>query len=315
MAILGIQEVQYGVEQLDEAVRFFEDFGLTLTSRSAQEAVFTLPERSRVVLKHIDDPSLPPAAFAGSGIRETIFSVDSQAHLDALVKRIEAHVPVRRGEDGTVHFGAPCGEGISLGFGLTLNQRVPVVTVPTPINAPGSIRRLNRYRPHIDRARPKGLQHIVYAIPGYQQLLAFLTDVLNFRVSDEFIEFGSFCRADGSTEHHNVFILDCMKIPPKRPLFLHLAFLVDDIDEVMIGHNYLRHRGWKPNGLTRFMLGSSLSVYTPCPAGGEAEYLADSDAFDDSWETCRWDMAEIGNYLWSHDPSPFARWKPAPNDA
>jgi hypothetical protein len=72
--------------------------------------------------------------------------------------------------------------------------------------------------------------------------------------------------------------------------FHHANFGVEDIDEIMVGANYMTRRGWEPShfGLGRHRVDSALFYYLPCPAGGEAEYGADADYIDDSWVPRDW---------------------------
>ena len=59
MSIIGIDTLVYGVGDVAESARFFEDFGLPRDAAEPDGAVgFTLPEGSRVVIRHRDDPAL-----------------------------------------------------------------------------------------------------------------------------------------------------------------------------------------------------------------------------------------------------------------
>ena len=80
MSIIGIEALTYRVKDVGECKRFFEDFGLRLDSEQEPDvASFTLPEGSRVVLRHSDDPSLPATRMEGDGVCEVIWGV-SDAH-------------------------------------------------------------------------------------------------------------------------------------------------------------------------------------------------------------------------------------------
>ena len=85
---------------------------------------------------------------------------------------------------------------------------------------------------------------------------------------------------------------------------MHMAFGVDDIDELMLGANIMERRGWKntshnsSGGLSRHRISSALYYYVDCPAGGEAEYHADTDYLDDNWVPRAWDF-KFGSLLWA----------------
>ena len=85
MAILGIESVIFGVEDLERCTRFWDDFGLVAVARTADESVFEVASGSKVVVRRKDDRRLPPAYFEGSGVRETVWGVDTPESLEKLV--------------------------------------------------------------------------------------------------------------------------------------------------------------------------------------------------------------------------------------
>jgi hypothetical protein len=92
---------------------------------------------------------------------------------------------------------------------------------------------------------------------------------------------------------------------------MHIAFGMDDIDEVMLGGNLMEKKGWKnrssnsSGGISRHRISSAIYYYVDNPNGGEAEYHADTDYLDDNWVPRAWDF-KFGSLLWSHNaPSIF----------
>ena len=91
--------------------------------------------------------------------------------------------------------------------------------------------------------------------------------------------------------------------------FNHTAFACDDIDEIMVGANYLERQGWatrRPGGfvgLGRHRISSGLFFYIPCPAGGHAEYIADQDYLDDDWMPRDWEE-NFGGSVWDASDIP-----------
>ena len=114
MAILGVESAIYGVDDIDLCTRFFQDFGLTLVAKSADEGVLEVPSGSKVVLRKRGDPGLPAAYSHTVGVHETIWGVDSQASLDRLVADLGRDRKLTRDADGTVHFFAD--DGMPLGL-------------------------------------------------------------------------------------------------------------------------------------------------------------------------------------------------------
>jgi catechol 2,3-dioxygenase-like lactoylglutathione lyase family enzyme len=312
MGILGVETAIYGVSDVAESRRFFEDYGLRLDRAERESAVFELADGSRVELRHEDDPTLPARWFQGAGIRETIWGVDTDAALERLVADLTVDREVRRDNDGTAHFVADDG----MPQGLRLFRRREVVSVNDPVNTPSRLNRVNQHRTWRRRARPKYIAHVVFQVPDPWASMSFFRDRLGFRLSDSQRSLGCYARADGSHEHHNIFFLNQTYLPPPlaKPGFNHTAFMCDDIDEIMVGSNFLERRGWAMrrggfSGLGRHRISSALFYYVPCPAGGHAEYIADADYLDDSWLPRDWDEA-FGSNVWIHDIPEFLRKEP-----
>jgi catechol 2,3-dioxygenase-like lactoylglutathione lyase family enzyme len=311
MAILGVETALYGVDDLDRSTKFFEDFGLTLTSRDASGSIFTLSNGSHVVLRKSDDPLLPKPWYDGPGVRETVWGVDSAEALDELVRGLSDR-PVRRDNDGTAHFTGDDG----MNQALRVFHPKPLETVLDPLNAPGRVGRLNQPRRWRRRARPKQIDHVVFTVTNFEKSFAFFRDRLKFRLADYQRGFGIFARADGSHEHHNIYFLNAERIPGGKPSFAHIALGVEDIDEIMVGANHMQAQGWITegrgglHGLGRHRISSALFYYLPNPAGGDAEYHADSDYADEHWVPRDWEPL-FGTAIWMTDLPHFMPKEPS----
>jgi catechol 2,3-dioxygenase-like lactoylglutathione lyase family enzyme len=309
MAILGIESAIFGVDDLELCTRFWDDFGLVPVSRTADESVFEVASGSKVVIRHRNDPRLPPAYFEKPGVRETIWGVDTPEALEALVADLSRDREIRRDPDGTAHFHADDG----LPLGLRVWKKRVVTTVADKVNSPGRIERLNQHRQWRARARPKTINHIVFFSDDYVKSFEFFRDRLGFRYTDHSRGVGVFARANGTFEHHSVFFVNThLPIAPGKPGYMHMAFGVDDIDELMLGANIMDQKGWKNSsqnssgGLSRHRISSALYYYVDCPAGGEAEYHADTDYLDDNWVPRAWDW-KFGSLLWATSTPSFFR--------
>jgi catechol 2,3-dioxygenase-like lactoylglutathione lyase family enzyme len=211
------------------------------------------------------------------------------------VRDLQTDREVVRGSDGGAHF-IP-----DFGFPMALcrTAKRPVITAPDPVNSPGNVNRLNKQRKWHVRARPRVINHITIAVEDFEQTFEFLRKRLGFRLTDRQGRFGLYCRADGARVHHSMAILDAKGgiFGTDGSLgFHHANFGVEDIDEIMVGANYMERRGWPKShmGLGRHRIDSALFLYLPCPAGGEAEYGADQDVIDDSWIPRDWYVETFG---------------------
>jgi catechol 2,3-dioxygenase-like lactoylglutathione lyase family enzyme len=313
MAIIGIERLVYGVEDVEESARFFRDFGLLEVSDAAQadRVELSLANGARVVVLPIGHPSLPrESRIVGQGVQQVVWGVDSAASLDELRARLETVVDVEW--DGEIaRFVTP--------FGVPMGLRVwaprPVLCAPEPANAPGRVERLNRPRRWRLGASPRLVTHVVFAVPDYDTVFRFMVDVLNFRLTDRQNGFGNYLRADGTNNHHNILLLNADAPFPGmdgKLRFHHANFALEDLDEIMICVNRMIRKGWKASdqGLGRHRVDSALFYYFECPAGGEAEYGADADYVDDNWIPREWINPLFGYAHFVHNLPPFLAHEP-----
>ena len=292
MLINGIETLVYGVSDLAESVRFFDDFGLArkLGAPGPAGAIeFELPDGSHVEIRDRNDPALPASPIVGDGVREVVWGVPDASALSTLVSGLEADRKVTIDTDGTARFLSDFGVPMA----LRRFSRRAIVSAPDPLNSPDRVNRLNQHRKWRRRARPSVISHVVFAVPGYERAAKFMRDRLHFRLSDSQQGFGKYLRADGTTAHHSILLLNASAPIPGMDgelRFHHANFGVEDIDEIMIGANYMTRQGWPKShlGLGRHRIDSALFYYLPCPAGGEAEYGADADAVNESWVPRHW---------------------------
>lgn len=312
MAIIGVHSLTYRVGDVGESVRFFEDFGLPLIEKSDSLGVFELVEGSKVYIRHRDDPVLPASELVGDGVCELVWGVDTDEALEKLVVGLEKNFDVRRNADGSASFLTPFG----VAMGLQLYTKRPVVYAPDPINAPGKVNRLNAHRKWRERARPKLINHVVFAVIDYESAAAFMREHLGFKLTDNQRTYGMYLRADGSNNHHNFFLINASAPFPGldgQIRFHHTNYGVEDLDEIMLGANYMVRKGWQPShlGLGRHRIDSALFYYVPSPAGGEAEYGADADYVDDNWIPRDWIEPLFGYVHFVHNLAPFLEIPPA----
>jgi len=318
MSILGIESVVFGVADLAEHTRFWTDFGLPLERATQDETVFRLASGSRVILYRHGDLRLPsPDPFDGDGLKETVWGVDTAETLDAIAADLALDVAVTRDADGTAHCVCPDGQPIA----LRVWAKRRVVSEASPVNTPGSHPRFNQHRIWREKAIPKTINHVVFFSPDYVASFEFYEEKLGFRYSDHSKGTGIFARADGTFEHHSIFWVNCdLPIAPDHFKFMHIAFGMDDIDEVMLGANIMEKKGWKnqsmnsSGGISRHRISSAIYYYCDIPGkAGEAEYHADTDYLDDNWVPRAWDF-RFGSLLWSHNAPPIFRGDNIPWD-
>lgn len=309
MAIVGIESLVYGVQEFDDSIRFFQDFGLPLVSRDdvAKIAIFQVESGARACIRMIDDPWFLKSEQIGLGVRECIWGVDSQESLDRLLLDLGRDHDIIRDADGTARLVTQFGQAL----GLKVWTPKQVHGASSAINSHGKVNRVNEMRKWIKRALPKVINHVVWAFPNVNEALDFYRGRLNFRLTEIQIGSGVYIRADGAGNHHHIFLADAANDAlgfSGRIQFHHANFGVEDIDEIMVGKNYMERRGWPKSswGLGRHRLSSGAFLYQVSPSGGVAEYGADIDFVDDRWVPRVWNqLFGFINYL--HDMPDFIR--------
>ncbi|MEY9840057.1 VOC family protein [Streptacidiphilus sp. EB103A] len=280
MTIVRIERAVYGVEDMAECARFFEDFGLDPVHKSDVSVELATRTGQIVELRPLDDPMLPAAVEPGSTIREIVWGVGSQAELDRLHTELSRDREVTLDGEGVLHTLDETGYGI--GFAVV----APQATQPTdrPVNTHGDARRWNAPIDPFGRVRPLRLCHVALNIPkdGHERATDFYLDRLGFRATDVVKPMGTFMRAEGDSDQHTILL--CHR--PDRAGVNHTAYEVRDFDEVVLGANHMIEQGWREaRKLGRHTVGSNVFRFVHAPCGGRVEYAADMDRADDSFET------------------------------
>ncbi|OLT31127.1 glyoxalase [Actinomadura sp. CNU-125] len=281
MGIQRIESVVYGVEDLDECARFFDDFGLTPVARDETRAVFETLVGQTVVLDTAADPGLPPPPEPGPTVREVVWGVDTPAELDRLVAAAGADRDVRRTADGVHHTVDETGFGLGLALARP-NGRAP--DAPRTGNTMGRVTRWNASVTSVGRVRPLRMCHVALNIPkaGREAANAFYVDRLGFVPTDVVKPMGTFMQCEGDDDQHNLLL--CHR--PDRAGMNHTSFEVPGFDDVIEGGNHMIERGWREaRRLGRHTVGSNVFRFVHAPCGGRVELAADMDRVDASYGT------------------------------
>jgi catechol 2,3-dioxygenase-like lactoylglutathione lyase family enzyme len=288
MSVTNIEVMTYGVDDIEASRRFWRDFGL---EPSDDSNLWSAADGSAVLLRHLDDPLLPPTIESGSTLREVTFGVDSQASLDAIAAELARDREVSIDATGTIHAIDPLGFAIA----FRRSRRRPVTAPELKFNTPGHPDRINTRGEFFARARPLELTHTVYMVEKPSDIVPFYTERLGFIVSDCYPGRGYFLRGGASSHHHDLFLLT---IAGKRG-FHHAAFELSNIHELFGGGLHMTRQGWETAlGPGRHPISSCYFWYFKCPSGGAAEYDFDSDVVDANWVPGEFEQT----------PENFAEW-------
>lgn len=277
MSILGIDQITYGVEDLDACQQFFNDWGLEqLDNSSDGRLVFASLNGCRVVVADINDAALPAAFEDGPTLREVVWGVESSADLERLR-------PLLASKEGFSDVaGQPgCIDPNGLAIRFRVSQKHAIDVTGSPSNVWGQHLRVDTPSPIYERARPIEIGHVVLFVADIDAAEAFYAE-LGFVASDHYPGRGAFMRCAPRRGHHNLFML---QIPSGKQGLNHVAFTVRDIHEVFGGGMHIDRCGWKTQlGPGRHPVSSAYFWYFENPAGALCEYYADEDQLTENWQ-------------------------------
>ena len=100
MNIVGLDELVFGVNDLDACKQYLLDYGLKPVSRSERGMRFEALDGTAVTVRPADDPNLPPALGPAASLRETVYGVADEGTLKSIAVELGKDREVHRGSDG-----------------------------------------------------------------------------------------------------------------------------------------------------------------------------------------------------------------------
>lgn len=161
------------------------------------------------------------------------------------------------------------------------------------------------------------LGHCVLNVSDFRTSERWYKERFGFITSDEIeaapdVAVGAFMRCDRGdqpTDHHTVFLAQL----PQKPSFLHAAFEVANMDDLMLGHSHLKTKNreavW---GVGRHILGSQIFDYWQDPWGHELEHWTDGDLFTAADGSNKAPASDLLAVQWGA-PNPLMTGKRAPS--
>jgi catechol 2,3-dioxygenase-like lactoylglutathione lyase family enzyme len=278
MPINRVEALTYGVEDIALGSRYFEDLGLEVVERGRHGVVLRMLENQTIELREAKDPTLPATNVPGSAMREVTWGVDTKAALDALGAELAKDRAVHADPSGKLHTVDESGFPIA----FAVSAPTPIHSEPILSNVSGSSLRVNRPLKPVERVRPIRILHVGYSVgkEHYQAANDFYYNRLKFRLTDRIVPVADFMRCETSRDHHNLVLFH----RENKIEYGHFAFEVRDIDEIIVGGQYMKSKGWTAGKTpSRHILGSNLNWFFHNPCGGNVEFTADFDQVDDQW--------------------------------
>lgn len=271
--------VRFTVPDLATMNGFLADFGMVDHASD---------DRRLCMRGHDTDPVIHVCDLGEPGFAGFSFTMRSMEDLAALAEREEVAVdPLDLPGGGMVaRLRDPDGFLVEAVAGQTLPAPLPL-PAPTPWNHAGEY--LRRSQPRRVPPRPshvRRLGHVVLGVSNFRMSEAWYKERFGLLTSDEIrpapvpeSAIGAFMRCDRGDQpcdHHTLFLLE-------RPIpagFMHAAYEVMDLDDLMAGHDHLIAAGYRHQwGVGRHVLGSQIFDYWLDPFGNEIEHWTDGDQF------------------------------------
>lgn len=277
--VTNLSHIRLRSPDLDVAQQYLQDFGMVLVERTATKLFMRGTDaHHHLHITELGDPKVIGFAFAVADpdvLRTIAGSAGATAveHLD------------EPGGGQRVRLTDPMGFQIELVHGISVPDALPVA--PRAVNVghdrlrrAGTLMRMAR-----QPAQVKRIGHLVLhsptletALPWYRNTLGLLrSDDVYVGTPDHLIaSFNRLDRADEYVDHH---VLMVSRGP--RAGLNHVSFEVQDVDDVMIGHEFLRRKGYKAMwGVGRHYLGSQIFDYWQDPWGRIHEHWTDTDVLN-----------------------------------
>jgi catechol 2,3-dioxygenase-like lactoylglutathione lyase family enzyme len=272
--VVDIAFVRFAAPDFAEMCRFLDDFGMA--HFEAKDRLYAKGGDGRPFL-HVTELGAP--AFLGVGFRAA-----AVGDLEVLAQIYGAPVEdlAEPGGGKIVRFVDPDGFRVEVVAGQVVSPpgAGPDDSPRNTLSHRERLRKTVRLTPgpaHVHR-----LGHCVLNVSDFRTSERWYKDRFGFLTSDEIeaandMPMGAFMRCDRGDEpsdHHTLFLAQL----PQKPGFLHAAFEVANLDDLMLGHAHLKAKGhtqvW---GVGRHIMGSQIFDYWKDPWGHELEHWTDGD--------------------------------------
>lgn len=279
MPVIKVADIAYVRLQspdLDVAEKFLTDFGLMRAERTPTTLYMRGADASHHVhITELGEPRFRSLAWQARSYDDlvTVSKVEGASQVEDIPEP---------GGGKRVRLKDPLGYTVEIVHGIT---PVTPLEIARPQLNTGK-ERLRRqgalFRVPTGAAHVKRIGHAVLMTPKFDETLAWYRQTLGLLCSDEVYRddpghiVGSFNRLDAGDEYVDHHVLYVMR--GEKTGLNHVSFEVQDIDDVLIGHEHLVACGYRPTwGVGRHALGSQVFDYWFDPWDRVHEHWTDSD--------------------------------------
>ncbi|HFD3738384.1 TPA: hypothetical protein ACF3RY_007185, partial [Pseudomonas aeruginosa] len=127
MPVIGIEKLEFGVEDIPNCQKFLHDFGLQVTA--VNPSLFSTLSGAKIQLFDHQDPTLPPAFETGSTLRRITWGTENATELNKIIENIQGCDGFKLTGDG-----AECRDPNGMTVAFTVTQQQSVEIEISPIN-------------------------------------------------------------------------------------------------------------------------------------------------------------------------------------
>lgn len=308
--IEDIAHVRFAAPDIAKMQKFLTDFGLK--PRMHGDGCLYAQANDGAPYNHVTEEGEP--GFKALGLRAE--SVDDLTRL-AASEGVEVESLQAPGGGKVVRLNDPDGFLVEVVAGQDRCTANPPRPSPIRNSAETRTRKSSAVRLESGPSHVMRLGHCVLNVSNFRRSERWYKERFGFITSDEVeasptVAIGAFMRCDRGdqpTDHHTLFLAQL----PQRLGFLHAAFEVADLDDLMLGHAHLKSRDYRSVwGVGRHILGSQIFDYWRDPWGHEMEHWTDGDLFIAADVPNKASVTDLLAVQWGM-PNPIISGKRAPS--
>ncbi|KAK4134653.1 Glyoxalase/Bleomycin resistance protein/Dihydroxybiphenyl dioxygenase [Trichocladium antarcticum] len=311
--LVRIAHVCYKHADIDKAKQFAADFGFVEAGQNGKTTFFRGygTEPFSLALEASDRDEFGGAAFVVES-EEDLVHASKSLPKECRATEVHSMKNIAGGGRRVTFYDPVDGFPFHLIHGQTLVDRAdPGFPLPQ-FNSPTEKKRNpNQFQRFQKRAAPvHKLGHFGMCVTDFARCYAFYTSVFNLHPSElvhdaagvDRTVFFRLDRGAAPVDHHCFFFFE-----GPRAHVHHASFETHDLDAQMLGHDWLRHRGYVSCwGVGRHVMGSQIFDYWFDPAGFIMEHYVDGDLLDMREPTHRSEAAPDNLHVWGPEvPATF----------
>ena len=273
--VTDLAYARFRAPDLDEMETFLKHFGLQRSARTETALYMRATDNNHHVhITELGDPEYIGHAFyaASKADLETISQLPGASNVEEIAEP---------GGGIRVRMSDPDGFEVEIVHGIETLGRIPMKNSYKQNNGDEIRRKGELVRLASGPVQCRRLGHIVINVTDFKSSDIFYKNNFGFISSDECLNsegetvfaFNRLDKGEQYVDHHTL-----LTVPADEASLGHIAFEVEDINAIYMGHEHLKSKGYHHSwGIGRHILGSQIFDYWFDPLGFRVEHWTDGD--------------------------------------